>query len=282
MNFFSLDVETANESYDSICQIGIAVFAALEYLDGFISLVNPECDFLGINVGIHGIDEEAVIDAPRFDALYPVLTEMLTGQVVVCHTPFDRVSISRACEAIGRAPIPCRWLDSARVVRRAYPEQRYGLRHIARHLGITFEHHNALEDARCAGEVLCRAIGDSQITLEDWFTRVEQPIFGKVERPSANPLGFLDGEVIAFTGALSITRSQAAQMAAAAGGEVGEGVTKHTTLLVVGNQDARQLNGKDISSKHAKARDLVSKGKPLRIISESDFKALLAVSGTDY
>jgi len=280
MNFVCVDVETANESYDSICQIGIATFADGKYLDGLVSFVNPDCEFLGINVSIHGISEDDVLDAPGFEALYPTLDQFLSGQVVVCHTHFDRVSINRACQAINRPLIACRWLDSARVVRRAYPEQRYGLRHIARHLGITFDHHNALEDARCTGEILCRAITDTQIALEDWFNRVEEPIYGKVDRPSANRAGFLHGEVIVFTGALSIQRSAAAQLAAAVGCEVGDGVTKHTTLLVVGNQDARMLNGKEISSKHAKARELVASGKPIRIISEADFNALLTISGT--
>lgn len=277
MNFLSVDVETANESYDSICQVGIAVFQDSRYLDGFVSLVNPETHFLNLNVSIHGIDEDAVIDAPRFAAIYPILIEMLNGQTVVTHTHFDRVSLNRACEAIGQPTISCRWLDSARVARRAYPQHRSGLRPIADHLGIEFKHHDALEDARCAGEILCRAVTDTAISLEDWFARVEQPIYGKIERPASDPLGRLHGEIIAFTGALSIQRSHAAQLAAAVGCEVGDGVTKHTTLLVVGNQDARMLNGKDISSKHAKARDLVAKGQPLRIISEADFHALLTL-----
>lgn len=278
MEFFCVDVETANESNASICQLGIAGFAEGRYIDGFQSLVDPDDVFLDVNVGIHGIGPDAIIGAPRFASLYPILLELLSEKIVITHTPFDRVSLNRACEAAGLSPIPCRWLDSARVVRRAFPNERYGLRHIARHLGIQFTHHDALEDARCAGEVLLRAISETNIDLNDWFRRVEQPIFGDPAAFEANEEGPLYGEVLVFTGELSITRSEAAKLAAKAGCEVCDGVTKHTTILVVGNQDARRLHGADISSKHAKARKLVEQGKSLRIISESDFESLVSLN----
>ena len=64
-------------------------------------------------------------------------------------------------------------------------------------------------------------------------------------------------------------------MAAASGCEVGAAVTKQTTLLVVGDQDISRLAGKDKSSKHVKAEELISKGQKIRILGESDFQAML-------
>jgi len=52
-------------------------------------------------------------------------------------------------------------------------------------------------------------------------------------------------------------------------------VTKNTTLLVVGDQDISKLAGKNKSSKHLKAEQLISKGQLIRIIKESDFKKLV-------
>jgi DNA polymerase-3 subunit epsilon len=169
-------------------------------------------------------------------------------------------------------------LDSARVVRRAFPDERYGLSHIARHLGIEFNHHDALEDARCAGEILLRAIVETHIDLDGWFYRVDQPVHGDPTGFEANAEGSLYGEVLVFTGQLDMTRSEAAKLAADAGCEVCDGVTKHTTILVVGNQDARRLNGAEISNKHAKARKLIEEGKRLRIISEADFESLVGLN----
>jgi DNA polymerase-3 subunit epsilon len=66
-----------------------------------------------------------------------------------------------------------------------------------------------------------------------------------------------------------------AKLAAVAGCRVDDGVTKHTTLVVVGIQDAKRLKGAPVSSKHQKALDLIRKGKSLRIITESDLMLLL-------
>jgi DNA polymerase-3 subunit epsilon len=77
---------------------------------------------------------------------------------------------------------------------------------------------------------------------------------------------------------LSISRSEAAEIAAAAGCCVEDGVTKHTTMLVVGDQDLRVLAGHEKSSKHMKAERLMSKGQPIRILGESDFMRIVSRS----
>jgi DNA polymerase-3 subunit epsilon len=81
--------------------------------------------------------------------------------------------------------------------------------------------------------------------------------------------------VAVFTGALSIPRHQAAELAARAGCNVESSVTKRTTLLIVGDQDLRKLSGHERSSKHRKAEQLIAKGYPIRILGESDFQRLV-------
>jgi DNA polymerase-3 subunit epsilon len=68
-------------------------------------------------------------------------------------------------------------------------------------------------------------------------------------------------------------------MAAKIGCVVGEGVTKKTTILVVGDQDTRKLLGHEKSSKHRKAEKLVQEGQAIRILRESDFKELVNCQG---
>ena len=64
-----------------------------------------------------------------------------------------------------------------------------------------------------------------------------------------------------FTGALEISRREAADLAASVGCEVAQGVTKATTLLVVGDVDVKRLAGHDKSSKHRKVEELMAKGR---------------------
>ena len=79
-----------------------------------------------------------------------------------------------------------------------------------------------------------------------------------------------------FTGALSVHRVEAAAIASDAGCEVDEGVTKRTTILVVGDQDLRQLAGYTKSAKHRKAEQLAAKGQHIRILFERDFYSTVA------
>jgi DNA polymerase-3 subunit epsilon len=281
VDFVVVDVETANADLSSICQIGIAAFESGRLADTWVSLVNPEDEFDPINVSIHGIDERQVKDAPNWLAVLPSVTARLQDRIVVSHTPFDRLALASACDCSGVAVCVCTWLDSARVVRRAWTEfskSGYGLSNVAQHFGIDYRAHDALEDARCAGELMLRAMAHTGLTIEQWLTRVEQPIDPSAahgHRRDGNPDGELFGEVLVFTGALAMPRRAAADAAAAAGCRVDAGVTKHTTLLVVGDEDLRKLNGHEKSSKHRKAEELIANGQPIRILGESDFRRIV-------
>jgi DNA polymerase III subunit epsilon len=82
------------------------------------------------------------------------------------------------------------------------------------------------------------------------------------------------GERLVFTGALQVTRGEAADIAHVAGAALEPGITKKTTMLVVGDQDLDKLNGHEKSSKHRKAEQLLEKGQPIRIVGEADFMAM--------
>jgi DNA polymerase-3 subunit epsilon len=283
MNFVVIDVETANPDFSSICQVGVVAFKDGKLLDSWESLVNPEDYFDEMNISIHGITEHSVRNAPKWISVHEQLAKWLQGQIVVSHTPFDRVALTRASEKNGVSPHMCTWLDTARVVRRTWPvfaQSGYGLANVAKHFNIEFEHHNAREDARAAGEILLRALAETGLSVEQCLERVKQPINPLTAGPivrDGNPDGLLHGEKLVFTGALSMPRREAADAAAAAGCEVDSGVTKHTTLLVVGDQDICRLHGHEKSSKHRKAEELMAKGQRIRIIGESDFQRLLTI-----
>ena len=91
-----------------------------------------------------------------------------------------------------------------------------------------------------------------------------------------NPDGVLYGEVVAFTCELSIPRKLAADKAAEVGCDVSSSVSKKVTLLVKGIQDIGKLNGKELSHKEIKARELISQGHKMQIISEDDFINLIS------
>ncbi|MCP4612922.1 MAG: transposase [Planctomycetes bacterium] len=284
MNFIALDVETANADMASICQIGIAKYAEGKLVEEWSSLIDPEDYFDFINVDIHGITEDDVVGSPTFPEIIFILNRFLNNTICVSHTHFDRISINRALERYGLKEFNIVWLDSARVARRTWEEcawSGYGLANVCNKIGYEFKHHDALEDAKASGQVVLAAIEATGLDIDSWLKRVNQPInpanasSGSAINRKGNPEGELYGEVVVFTGALEIPRREAADLAASIGCSVASGVNKKTTLLIVGDQDISKLAGKEKSSKHIKAEQLISKGQEIRIIKESDFKELV-------
>ena len=284
MTFSAIDVETANSDRSSICQIGI-----VQVRDGVIrerwkSLVNPHDPFDPFNISIHGITSNDVRSSPTWDRIHGDLRKRLNGSIVVSHMPFDRTAVERAAEKHGLPDIDAKWLDSAMIVRRSWPEEfgkrGYGLSNVARHLGIAFRHHDALEDAEAAVQIVLRACKDTGLDVDEWLssagrrpTRRSKP--ASIAR-EGNRDGALLGECVVFTGALGIPRRAAAELAAEAGCRVVNNVSRKVTLVVLGDQDINRLAvGETKSSKHRKAEALVQKGAEMQILSESDFQSLV-------
>jgi DNA polymerase III subunit epsilon len=280
--FVAIDVETANADMGSICQVGVAAFVDGRLAAEWVSLVDPEDDFDGMNISIHGIEPDMVRGKPKLPDIAERLRTDLEACVSVCHTHFDRVAIDQAYSKYRLKPISTSWLDSARVARRAWKDvafSGYGLANCCKKIGYEFRHHDALEDAKAAGQVLLAAMGSSNMDIEGWLRRVNQPIdlerSAQGVRRDGNPEGDLYGEVLVFTGALQLPRVQAADLAASVGCRVDDGVTNRTTILVVGDQDILKLAGYEKSSKHRKAERLAAEGQRIRIIRETDFKRLV-------
>lgn len=289
MKFIALDVETANADMSSICSIGLACYDNGEITGEWYSLIDPKDDFDYFNIRIHGITEADVKGAPTFKEAADTISDFMDGQIAVIHTHFDRTAIHQASQRWSINPPKCSWLDSARVARRTWPEVAnagYGLANVCKIIGYNFKHHNALEDAKAAGQVLLAAMDIQGLDLEGMANRVTQPIdpsassVGAAVKRDGNPDGPLTGEVAVFTGALEIPRNEAADLAASIGCSVGSGVTKKTTLLIVGDLDITKLAGHEKSGKHRKAEKLISKGQHIRIIRETDFKELVALGNT--
>jgi DNA polymerase-3 subunit epsilon len=282
MDFIALDVETANEDLSSICSIGMVHFKGGMPFKTFSTLIDPEDHFSGFNIDIHGITPEDVAGKPTMKEALPLIATTLSGLIVVHHTPFDRVAFIRAAQRYQLTVSAIEWLDTARVARRTwerFSRSGYGLANLASEFGIEFQHHIAAEDARAAGTVLLLAMQHTGMSLAEIAERASQPLsqYSPLEAIQGNPDGPLFGQAISFTGSLSISRSEAAKLAAAMGCNFVPRVTKETTILVVGDQDIRRLKGEEKSANHRKAEAYLSQGQEIRIMCESDFNAICQI-----
>lgn len=302
LTFTVVDVETANASRASICQIGVTKVVDGRIADQWETKVDPEEWFDFFNTRIHGITAEDVQGAPILPDLRAKLGKLLEGGVLVGYSPFDRTAFQRAFEKYGLDALDVQWLDCAEVVRRAWPEKygfsKYGLGLVARDLGIEFKHHDAAGDAEAAAKILLAAHDATGLDIPDWLERVKLPI--QLDASSSKLLagsrrttagkrselaarirdggiaeGQFTGEVIVFTGNLSLPRAEASALAADCGFEVGTSVVQKTTMLVVGVQRGNSLAGYSKSGKHRKAEALISEGQDIQILTEDDFLDLI-------
>jgi len=284
-HFFVIDVETANLDNSSICQIGLAEYQGTELISTWESLVNPDQYFDPYLSRLHGITFEQVIGKPLFKDLSNDIARKVEGCRLFHHMPFDKNAINRACERYGTEIWKPRWMDSARLVRRSWSEfaqSGYALGKITKHLGIEYIAHNALQDAIATGKVINGAVLHSAISLPEWDVRIlysKNPFYSPSRKVvsyklEGNPEALLHGESVVFTGTLSQPRSVCAQLASELGCRVQDGITKETTLLVVGWQDSYRLAGYEKSSKHRRAEKLAEAGQGIRILSEEDFLAI--------
>ena len=86
----------------------------------------------------------------------------------------------------------------------------------------------------------------------------------------------LYGKSVVFTGKMAhMDRKTAQQRVREAGGKTPAGVSADVDLLVVGDEGSPLLGGGEKSSKQKSAEKLVEKGASIRIVSETDFLAMV-------
>ena len=279
--FIAVDVETANRQKGSICQVGLAMVSGDGKIETIGILIDPEQPFEDFNVDLHGIDKITVEGAPSFETVVQRLRPFLERHILVQHSNFDKQAFKEACEAYGIPELKSHWLDSVRVARKAWPELSgnggHGLASLKTHLGLDFDHHDAEEDAFAAAQVVLLA---EEVTGQD-FAELARPRKASYQQSvsiSGNQNGALYGHSICFTGNLTLSRLEAATLAAGAGLTVKASPSKKVTLLVVGDQDLSTLAGHKKSRKHRRAEELQSEGHQIRILKEAEFLELISLS----
>ncbi|ALC06295.1 hypothetical protein CDES_09535 [Corynebacterium deserti GIMN1.010] len=159
LSFVGFDVETANDDWGSICQIGL-----VKYIDGVEeSSVSWLCTppdvfnhFNEINIGIHGITPEMVADQPSFADRLPKMVEFVGDLPLVAHNAqFDFTALFRACAASG-IDVPNLVYGCSLTLARNEKLQvtNHKLPTVASHLGFELKnHHDATEDARACAAI---------------------------------------------------------------------------------------------------------------------------------
>ena len=162
MKLAGLDFETANDKNGSICAAGCAVLDNGVLTERKEWLVYPHIGYRWMCpdfTKIHGISYWDVCDCSEFDHIWPELQRMLLSAdcVVIHYAPFDLRHLRSVLSLYELPPVEFDYTDSVDVSRKLFPEMpSHSLDAMAEHLGIVFQHHDALEDAMACASIIAR------------------------------------------------------------------------------------------------------------------------------
>jgi len=307
-----VDIETTGFDFhhDRIIEIAAAIYEYGKKDAEFQSLVNPEMLLPANIVALTGITQEDIADAPTIDAIAPTFLDFIGDLPIIGHNAvtFDVPFLSAQITQLENPVIDT--LPLARKVFDLLPMHK--LEYLKGALGLnTSVSHRALADVETTNELLWACLAprryeskvfsaflDSRTAptpsrpakpkarktpaqktpLRERFEQVDiKSIAATKEISETAPLF---GMNVVFTGALSMPREAAMQMALDAGASLKSSISKKVNYLIVGKQD-KALVGEDGKSSKEEAAELLNQtGKAdIKIITEQEFIALIHKEG---
>lgn len=163
---------------DALLEVAVLRVEGGAVIDSLESLVHTETPSHPHALALHGITPEALVDAPRFEALAPRLEALLAGAIPVMHgADLDVVFLNGAYEPLAGAPLLGPVLDTVLLARRVVHTRTYGLSALATRLSLRARRwHRAGEDVRAVHDLFAHVTGvlRPETARELWEVRVGQ------------------------------------------------------------------------------------------------------------
>lgn len=294
--YTAIDVETANEQYDSLCALGIVVVENGVVVNECSYRVRPrDLRVSAINQQIHKLTENDLMDAPELSRIWNDIQQFFNDTVLVAHNAsFDIEVLKRSLLGYGIAFPRVKYLCSLKLAGEVFPGlPSYRLKDLASSFGINLNHHDATSDARACAAITLRALPKVNLTAldlkSDELTRGLEfvasaeridpwtELFGakdidsRLLKPNLNVSNkdnpFYNKRVV-FTGDLdAMERGVAAQLIQALGADINTAISKRTNIVIVGRAPG--------PSKMKKIDALLGEGYKIRLMGEEEFVALL-------
>ena len=159
MKLCGLDFETANNCSGSICAVGAALLEDGVVLERREYLVKPHKSLDYISKfcrDVHGISYEDLRESPEFSEVWQSVKQLLISAdcVVIHNAPFDLRHLHNVLSLYHLPSVSFNYVCSLQLCRYHFPELPYhSLADMAEKFGITFQHHDALEDAETCAKI---------------------------------------------------------------------------------------------------------------------------------
>jgi len=306
-DFVAIDFETANSDQASACSLGLVRCNGTDIIGKDYFLIRPKNNhFSGFNTLIHGITAEDVENEPTFDRLFDRFLDFVGDSPIVAHNAAFDMSVLRHMLDLYNIKYPnvvytCTLQIARRVWRELYS---FRLQDVSDYLGIKFNHHDALEDARACALIALYAM---KIQTKDNVLELARGlgISPKIISPEELSMSFrsskrirskekyciveskksdfdhdhpLFGKTVAITLDLySMKRPEAAQKIVDLGGHFANSISKKVDFLVVGGGFHSLAGTRGGTTKINKVRELRASGSNIEVIFEDDLLGLLSM-----
>lgn len=171
LEFTAIDFETANKYANSACSLAAVTMRGRQCVREAYTLIKPPfMRFDPMNVEIHGITEDQVACKPTFDQMWDRIRLHLEGRIVIAHyAVFDMRVLRSMLKTYGLDKPDMRYACTVEISRKVWPDlPNHKLDTMGDFLGITFQHHQALDDARTCAAIACAAAeATGAVSMED-------------------------------------------------------------------------------------------------------------------
>jgi DNA polymerase-3 subunit epsilon len=305
-----VDVETANSTKGSICEIGLTVVES-----GSITLVRswlcrPPAETGGFhwyNTKVHGIRASDVAGSPETGECLREMFALIGERPVYAHNANFDFGHLHAASSFAGVSVPSLVTGcSLTLSRRLLDLISYRLPFVSEHFGFdSTGHHSAAADAVMAAKLvlaLAQTVGAQNLSGLCEAAHTQPGHFGpeglsgmairrrgtstRFDLPETNtdadPNHPLYGEWVSFTGGLTaFAREPVCTLLASLGANPQpKGVTKKTTMLVIGDGFIGDSLEDFTTRKAKKALELRAKGQKIEVFAENDFLRALNIVPT--
>lgn len=179
MDFVAIDFETATHERNSACEMGICVVENGEIVTTKTWLIKPPSYpyFHPRNIDVHGITPEDVADAPVFEDIWHEAEALMYGNLMIAHNASFDAGVLRSClDYYGFFKPKINYLCSISLAKKSWNNLKtYGLRSLADHHDISFNHHRAGDDAEVCAKISLLGFERLMLTRNDeinnYFTK---------------------------------------------------------------------------------------------------------------
>jgi DNA polymerase III subunit epsilon len=184
-SFVALDFETANEQWNSPCQIGLVIVERGKVVERISRLIRPKDNrFRDFNTRLHGIDMARVRNEPQFDEVWHDLRPKLEGCVVLAHNASFDMGVLRRVLDLYDLDYPTMFYGcTAQLSKLTWPNMpNYSLDTVASKLGIHMDrHHDALSDAEVCARIALKIMEHHGVNDLDGLHASCQYQFGQIQ-----------------------------------------------------------------------------------------------------